>query len=101
MLVGVRHPSDMPETVHRVDRPRPGPDWGVREVTRRTEWEATEEACACCGAAVDLGGPHVGMDLTRLPPERPPASEKLHFERVRYVFCDVGCAERWRVHESA
>ena len=53
----------MAKAINRVSRPRPGPEWEVRQVEARTDWSSEVETCACCGASVDLTDPHVGADL--------------------------------------
>jgi len=87
----------MAKAIRRVARPRPGPEWEVRQVEGRTDWADEVETCACCGASVDLRGPHVGADLIHVDPS---VGQKRGMERERYVFCDRTCARTWRTVET-
>lgn len=75
-----------------IARPRPGPDWTLVALRRRSSWTDDREACAACDADVRLDDDHQQMELAR---DVALAGRKLRFERERYVFCDRSCAERW------
>lgn len=69
------------------------PDWTVRQVVPRSDWNATTETCPACGDSVDLLEDHYQVELDR---ERTPGrSEKLTRERRLLAFCDAECADWW------
>ncbi|MDQ2053308.1 MULTISPECIES: hypothetical protein [Halobellus] len=77
-------------------RPSPSsadPEWNVRQVVPRSEWDTTTEACPTCGEPVELCGPHYQVELDR---ERAAAAgSKLTRERRLLSFCDESCATSW------
>lgn len=84
-------------------QPKPGPDWSVRDVSRRRDWSDEVGACAYCGTPVDMRGEHYGMELIRESPGSDDSTSttalKRTFEYERYVFCDAACLEEWRAEE--
>lgn len=71
----------------------PDPEWTVRQVVERRDWNETIETCPLCGDAVDLLGPHYQVELDR---ERTPGNgSKLTRERRLLSFCDEACATAW------
>jgi len=77
-------------------RPSPptlGPEWTVRQVVARSEWDTATERCPACGDPVDLRTPHYQVELDR---ERPAdVNTKLTHERRLLSFCDESCANAW------
>jgi hypothetical protein len=74
-------------------RSAPDPEWTVRQVVERNDWDATTEPCPACGELVDLHGSHYQIELDR--PRTPGSATKITRERRLLSFCDETCATAW------
>ena len=81
----------MSHTKRPVARPRPGPQWLVRDVRGYDCWREGQTDCAACSNPVDLSGFHVGIELFR----RRTSTGKRLYDRERVVCCSEACANRW------
>ena len=71
----------------------PDPEWTVRQVVERRDWDTATELCPTCGEPVELCGPHYQVELDRARSHETAA--KLTRERRLLAFCDESCATAW------